>query len=115
VAGDVVYTPRPAQQVATRNVGSAVLENIGRFIALTLIGLLLVWVAPGWTRKLADTVQERPLPSLGWGFVALVAFIGAAIAVPVATVLLAIAFGVVTLGNRAGPIVAGGFAGEATL
>jgi hypothetical protein len=116
-AGGVQFTPRPlaAPETPAAALATGVRDNIGRFIALTLIGLLLVWVAPGWTRRLADTVQERPLPSLGWGFVSLVAFIAVALAVPVLTILLAIAFGVVTLGNLAGLMVAVGFVGEAAL
>jgi cytoskeletal protein CcmA (bactofilin family) len=116
-AGGVHFTPLPlpAPETPAATLAAGVRDSVGRFLALTLIGLLLVWVAPGWTRRLADTVQERPLPSLGWGFVSLVAFIGAAIALPVATILLAIGFGIITLGSLAGPLVAVGFVGEAAL
>jgi cytoskeletal protein CcmA (bactofilin family) len=116
-AGGVRFTPLPqaAPETPAASLAAGMRDNVGRFLALTLIGLLLVWVAPGWTRRLADTVEDRPLPSLGWGFVSLVAFIGAAIALPVATILLAIGFGIITLGSLAGPLVAVGFVGEAAM
>lgn len=44
---------------------------------LLLVGLLLLWIVPAWRRRTADTVQTKPLPNLGWGMVACVAFVAA--------------------------------------
>jgi len=76
-----------------------------RLASLLLIGLLLVWLLPLWTRRLADSVEARPLPSLGWGLVAFFAFLAAVIAVVVLTIALAILFGYLTLSGLVGMIV----------
>jgi membrane protein required for beta-lactamase induction len=52
-----------------------------------------------WTRRLSDTVQIRPLPSFGWGILGFIVFIALAIAILLATILLAVIFGLLTLGS----------------
>ena len=79
-----------------------------RFAALLLVGLLLMWLFPAWTRRFADTVEARPLPSLGWGVVAFFAFIAAMVAVVVLTIVLAIVFGYLTLGGLVAMIISSG-------
>ena len=86
-----------------------------RLASLLLIGLLLVWLLPLWTRRLADSVEARPLPSLGWGLVAFFAFVAAVIAVVVLTIALAILFGYLTLGGLVGMIVALGLLSGAAM
>lgn len=78
------------------------LDHVRRLIALILVGLVLLWLAPAWARQLADTVQAKPLPSLGWGLVAFIAFILCVSVLAVVTLILAIVFGIATLGNLAG-------------
>ena len=48
--------------------------QLRRLVTLLLIGAAMMWLVPGWTRKVAGIVQARPLPSLGWGVVAIAAF-----------------------------------------
>ena len=43
------------------------MDSLSSLLALVLVGLLLIWVAPVCTRSLVDMVQVRPLNSLGWG------------------------------------------------
>lgn len=81
--------------------GFSLLSEIQRFLTLLLIGLLLVWVFPRWMDRMAEPVQARPLPTLGWGFVALCLFILVVILVPIVAILLAILFGLATLGGLA--------------
>jgi len=78
---------------------SRLLDALRHLVALVAIGLLLVWLAPGWVRRLAQTVAERPGPSLGWGVIACAAIVIAVIGLLIAVVLLAIVFDVLTLGN----------------
>src|SRR5262249_31215673 len=57
VAGGVVRheparTERPAR--AEPGFGDAVLNQLRRFAALLVVGLLLLWLAPAWTRRVAD-------------------------------------------------------------
>jgi cytoskeletal protein CcmA (bactofilin family) len=107
VGGQVAFEPLPAQPVTSQPAipGLAYLQ---RHAALLLIGLLLIWLAPGWTRRMADTVEAKPLPSLGWGLVAFGTFLATVIGVLVATILLAIGLGFLSLGGLVGMIVVGG-------
>jgi len=113
VAGQTTWREaQPPRQQETRGAlaGLAILNwllnPVRRFIALFLIGLLFIFAIPLWTQRLAENVEKRPLPSLGWGFVALCGIIADFILIAVATVLLALLFGVVTLGGLAGLIAA---------
>jgi cytoskeletal protein CcmA (bactofilin family) len=111
VAGDVDFT-RYVPEVEARPevkapspaalVGGWFVRQLRRLITLLLVGAFMMWLVPGWTRKVANVVQTRPLPSLGWGVVAIAAFVFAMLVLIVGTVLLAVFFGVVTLGELAG-------------
>jgi hypothetical protein len=81
-------------------------RQLRRLITLLLIGALMLWLVPDWTRKIEETVRSEPLLSLGWGVVVLAAFIVGMVALALATGLLAVIFGVITLGELAGRIVA---------
>jgi len=102
--------PVEAGRAGAFSAGMAVLiwiwNQARRLITLFLVGMLLAFVFPAWTKKLMDKVQGQPLPSLGWGFVTMVAvFFGFWIIVFV-TVLLALLLGVITLGGLMGTVVA---------
>lgn len=89
--------------------------TVRSFVSLDLVGLLLIWQAPGWVRRRAITVLERPLASLGWGILGLLAFLVSGIIILLATVVLAIVFGLLSLGGLVGLIVALGLLAEAAL
>jgi cytoskeletal protein CcmA (bactofilin family) len=93
--------PSPSVAVVT---GRWFLRQFRRLFTLLLIGALMMWVVPDWTRKVANNVETQPLPSLGWGIVAVAAFGVLMFLLLTATILLAIVFGVVTLGGLAGRI-----------
>lgn len=76
-----------------------------RLVALLLVGVLLAWVAPGWTGSLADEARERPLRSLGFGALAAISTALAALVIVLAMVLLAIVLGLMTLGGLVLPVV----------
>jgi cytoskeletal protein CcmA (bactofilin family) len=98
VSGGVTPTITPVAQPTPSPI-APVLAVLRRFASLLIIGLLLVWFAPSWTRRMADLVETKPLPSLGWGVVSVVALALALLAVVIVTVLLAIGFGFLTLGG----------------
>jgi hypothetical protein len=110
--------PPADQQVATevraRNTTtSAFLDNTRRLIALLVVGLLVAWLVPGWVLKPAGKLQSRPWPSLGIGFLGLVA-IPIALMVGLALVVLAaILLGALTLGELVGAVLALGLPGLA--
>src|SRR5262249_35969110 len=79
-----------------------VLDQVRRFLGLLVVGLLLLWLAPAWTRRLADIVEARPLPSLGWGVVSLIGFVVAALVIFIVTIILVFLLAIVTLGDLAG-------------
>jgi cytoskeletal protein CcmA (bactofilin family) len=99
VAGDVDYTQTPAAAPAAPSLPG--LASLQRLAGLLLIGVLLLWLLPAWTRRMADTVQTRPLPSLAWGLITLAALAVAVIAILFVTITLAILFGYLTLGGLA--------------
>lgn len=92
-----VRAPSPAALV-----GRWFVRQLRHLVTLLLVGAFMMWLVPGWTRKVADIVQAQPLPSLGWGVVAIAAFVLAMLVLVIATALLAVVFGVVTLGELAG-------------
>lgn len=120
VAGDVEFTEYVPQveekpQVKAPSpvvlVGRWFLRQVRRLVTLLLVGALMMWLVPDWTRKVADNVRSEPLPSLGWGVVAIAVFALAMMVLVIATVLLAVVFGIVTLGELAGRFaVLGGIA-----
>lgn len=119
IEGDVVREERPVEEEeeeATRSpLAEGVLDALGSLVALVLVGLLLMWLAPGWIRRRAYTVLDRPLASLGWGLLGLVAFLILGIVILLVTILLAIVLGLLTLGGLVALIVVLGLLAEAAL
>jgi cytoskeletal protein CcmA (bactofilin family) len=101
IGGDVSYEQKPAEEVqpGQRGAAAVLLESVRRFVVLLLIGLLLVWLAPRLVRGAADAVRSQPLLSLGWGVLDFIIVVVVSILVIAATILLAIFFGLVTLGG----------------
>jgi len=116
VEGEVVREERPAEEVeeeAARNpIIDWILDTLRSLVALLLVGLLVVWLVPGWLRRLARTVQYRPLAILGWGLIGLIAFAALGLAILLVTILLAVIFGLITLGSLVALIIFVGLLGE---
>ena len=113
VAGDTKFTRyvpevKPEREITVTApsplaiVGRWFVNQVRRLITLLLIGALMMWLVPDWTRKVAGIVRSRPLPSLGWGVVVIAGFLVAMVALLIITILLAVILGVVTLGELAG-------------
>lgn len=79
--------------------------QVQRFLTMLLVGLLIVWAAPGPVRQFGATVQKLPLPSLGWGAVALVAFVLGLIVLAILIALLSAILGLFTLGKSWGDFI----------
>jgi cytoskeletal protein CcmA (bactofilin family) len=95
VKEEVVFSP-------ARRATDWFLRHLRRLVTLLLVGLLMIWVVPGWTKRVADALRAKPLPSLGWGVVTIAAFILAILVILIATILVAVVLGVITLGGLAG-------------
>jgi hypothetical protein len=79
--------------------------HLRNLISLLLAGLLMAWVVPKFTRQTASTVEKKPLPSFGWGIVAVAAAFVALMVVIAAVVILAIVLGFISFGGLTGTIV----------
>jgi cytoskeletal protein CcmA (bactofilin family) len=103
-------TPAPAPTA-----GSVFADYARRLVALALIGLALVALVPGLTRRLTDVIESRPLPALGWGFVACAAFVGVVIFLAVSAAVLSLVLGLTTLWSLMTVTIVGGALGEAVV
>ncbi len=108
VAGRTSFTPYVSEEQVEEEVsplrlaGRWLFKQLRRLITLLLLGALMLWLAPNWTRNVVDVAQERPLASFGGGVIALAVFGLGIMLLLGAIVLLVILLGVVTLGELAG-------------
>jgi cytoskeletal protein CcmA (bactofilin family) len=105
IGNGVAFSQAPASQSSAPARQALWLTYLQRLVTLLLIGALLLWLLPTWTRGLADTVERRPLPSLGEGLLAFGALVATLIGVLIVTIALAVLFGKLTLGGLAAMIV----------
>lgn len=86
---------------------------VGELIALLLVGFLFLWLRPKWLHRTSAVAQERWLPSLGTGVLAI---LGAIILLPVAIgilILLAMVADWISLGQLTAPVLGLGITGLA--
>jgi cytoskeletal protein CcmA (bactofilin family) len=110
VAGQVLYeeaAPTSGQVEETPQARALdwFLDNLRTLVTLLLVGLLMVWLAPRFTRGGAAILAARPLPSFGWGIVSVFAVFFVLFVLILVVVILAILFGVVTLGDLMGATI----------
>lgn len=101
VSEEVVVTP--AQKVM-----NWFADVFRQSITLLLIGILMVWLAPHWTNKVAAYVQKKPLPSFGWGLLTVAAIFLAIVLIGFVMVLLALALGAMTFDGLASTVITSG-------
>ena len=75
---------------------------------VVLVGALLIWFAPRPYAAMKTALQQRPLPSAGWGIVAILGFVVLLIVVLIAMILLAIVFGLLGFSDLIGIDILGG-------
>jgi cytoskeletal protein CcmA (bactofilin family) len=85
-----------------------VLDAIRHFLTVLAVALLALWLAPRLLRAAEAEVRTRPLPALGWGVVAIIAFIVALIAIVIVMILLAVVLGALGFGALVGIDIFGG-------
>ncbi len=81
--------PTPAE-----NTVKWLLVFLRNLATLLLVGLLLSYFTPGLLRKGSQMIQERPLPSLGWGILMIASFFFALFVIFIVVVILAVILGV---------------------
>jgi cytoskeletal protein CcmA (bactofilin family) len=96
--------PEPTRFFATL-IGNMIRNRVGEFIALLIVGGLLLWLWPSLVQGARQTIQRKPLPSAGWGcLITLIFYIGLPVAI-VILILLAIFGGLITFGQLANDIL----------
>ena len=90
-------------------VAAWVVARIGEFISLFIVGALLFLLWPRQMERVEDQMTRHTWRSLGLGFLAAILFPFAFVLAVVIIILLAILFGMISLGHLAGPILTLGF------
>jgi hypothetical protein len=76
-----------------------IFDAIRHFVTVLLFAALALWLVPRGLRAAEETVRRRPVMAFGGGILALALAIVGLIALVVLMVILAIAFGIATLGG----------------
>ena len=90
-------------------VADRILDTVRRYVSILAIGLLMLWLLSRLFRGAAGVARERPLASLGVGFLGFVGVIVALVLLILVTVLVAVVLGLLGLGSLAGILVFAGF------
>jgi hypothetical protein len=105
---DVTITTRDGQPAEPGQPGAAptatqqVIDAVRHFLVVVLVGALLIWFAPRAYAAMKTALRQRPLPSAGWGIVAILGFAVLIIVVLIVVILLAIAFGLLGFSDLVG-------------
>ena len=111
---DVTITARDAGPAEPGQPGAAptptqqIIDAVRHFLVVVLVGALLIWFAPRPYAAMKTALQQRPLPSAGWGIVAILGFVVFLIVVLIAMILLAIVFGLLGFSDLIGIDILGG-------
>jgi cytoskeletal protein CcmA (bactofilin family) len=88
-------------------VGDRLLDALQRFVAILVVGALLLWLLPRAIGGSAETLRRRPWASLGIGALAMIGFVVLCVAVLVLCVLIAIGLGFLRLEDLVGVTIFG--------
>ena len=91
-----------------RTVGDRILDVLQRFIAILVIGALLLWLAPRVVEGAADTLRRRPWASLGVGVLGCVGLFVLCLIILLVMILLAVVLGLIRLDDLVGLTLFGG-------
>jgi len=108
---DVTITGRdgqPGQPGAAPTATQQVIDAVRHFLVVVLVGALLIWFAPRAYAAMKTALRKRPLPSAGWGIVAICGFVVLLIVVLIVMILFAIAFGLLGFSDLVGIDILGG-------
>lgn len=118
--GGVVYrTPVPAETTPTPEprvsieleIGKWILARAREFVTLLVLGGLAIWLIPALLKRWAERVRTQPMPSAGWGLVAVLLGYAGAAALALLILAVGIFLAIVTLGGLARSFFGVGFSG----
>lgn len=109
IAGTDSITVSQSQPGPAPAPSNPVLDAIRQFVAVVLVGLLVLWLWPRVIRSAEAEVRERPLPAFGWGIVGAIGYVVALIVIAVAAALIAVVLGALGFVGLAGIDIFGGF------
>ena len=102
VGGTVdVTVGQAAQPARPRPAADAIGDAIRHFVVVLIFGALGLWLLPRAMRAADELVRRRAFPALGVGLLAFAVYLVGAIALVLLIILLAILFGILTLGSLA--------------
>jgi len=78
-----------------------ILDAVQQFVAVLLVGLLALWLAPRVVRAAESTVRERPIEAGAWGFGAMVGVILLVVVIATVAILVAVALALAGLNGLA--------------
>jgi cytoskeletal protein CcmA (bactofilin family) len=105
VGGEIDYqvtqydTGTSGEEVVAATAADAVRARIGEFVALFIVGAVLLNAWPSQTHRVEEQIQKQPLQSLGWGLALVILFPVVLILAIVVVIMLAILLGIITLGE----------------
>lgn len=99
---------RRANRTPAESALDASIDVIRTIATLIIVGLFLGWLFPSLLGKLSATIQQKPLPSLGWGVVTYATFFFSLLVIIFVMVLGGVVFGLLTLGGLSGAVVVSG-------
>ncbi len=99
IAGEVEHSQIESVVDQPPTIAERAIAFAKQFFALFFVGLLVIYICPKWTEQVVNNVGRRPLASLGWGVLTLIAVIAGAILLLVATIAIAVLLGFVSLDN----------------
>ncbi len=99
----VVVTP---QSIAV----SWVLDNLRFLVSILIIGLLSIWLIPTWVTNPARAMEQKPMPSLGWGILSYIGFWVLVLAASIVVIFGTVILGILTLGQLAASVIIIGLA-----
>jgi hypothetical protein len=115
IAGELDFSLQERSEARVRGGGFSLATHMRRFITVFAVGLVLLWLAPGWVSGLVERVKATPLMSLGYGAAVTVAVALAAAVVAAVSALAAGLFGSLSLGGLAPPFIGVGLLIELAL
>jgi hypothetical protein len=103
----IVITGNEEPRVAVAT--NPVLDAIRQFLAVMLLAVVVMWIAPRLLPAAEAEVRTQPLASLAWGVLACLAYVVAVIVIGIVVLLLAVGLGALTFGGLAGLDLFAGF------